>query len=460
MSPELPVAESRVLSTIHEDGTRRWLHPRPAPGRWLRARRVLAWVLIGIFTLLPYLVIHGRPAILLNIPAREFTLFGFTFLPTDTLLLALLMVSLIIGLFLITALCGRFWCGWMCPQTVYMEFVYRPLERLFDGPPGPRHAPGKQATPIRTIAKYVLYLLVSAYLAHTFLAYFVGVEQLAQWVRQSPLEHPASFLVMLGTTVAMLFDFVYFRDQTCIVACPYGRFQSVLLDRDSLIVSYDRKRGEPRAKGRRKDGDGLGDCVVCGWCTDTCPTGIDIRDGLQMECIACAQCIDACDRVMERLGKPRGLIRFSSQARISGEGGRWLRPRVLLYPAISLALLTAFGFILANQQSADVTLLRGLGRPFDELTPSEITNQIRVKIKNRSGAEAAYTLELVGRQDAQLSLSASPLRIPAGASRTEPALVVLPRAAFREGHCDIQLRVSDGRDFVREMTYRLLGPQD
>ena len=445
---------------MHEDGTRRWMHPRPAPGRLLRARRVLAWVLIGIFTLLPYLSLRGRPAILLNIPAREFTLFGFTFLPTDTLLLALLMVSLIIGIFLMTALFGRVWCGWMCPQTVYMEFVYRPLERLFDGPPGPRHTPGKHATPLRTILKSLLYVFISAYLAHTFLAYFVGVEQLAQWVRQSPLEHPVSFLVMLGTTVAMLFDFVYFREQTCIVACPYGRFQSVMLDRDSLIVSYDAKRGEPRARGRRQADDARGDCVDCGGCTDTCPTGIDIRGGLQMECIACTQCIDACDRVMERLGKPRGLIRFSSQVRMGGEGGRWLRPRVLLYPAIIVALLTAFGLILANKQTADVTLLRGLGRPFDELTPGEITNQLRVKIKNRSGAEAAYALELVGRQDGKLSLSTSPLRIPAGAARTEPALIVLPRAAFRDGHCDIQLRVSDGRDFVQDMTYRLLGPQD
>jgi cytochrome c oxidase accessory protein FixG len=416
-------------------------------------------VLIAIFTLLPYLSIHGRPAFLLNIPAREFTLFGFTFLPTDTLLLALLLVSLIVGIFLATALFGRVWCGWMCPQTVYLEFVYRPLERLFDGPPGPRHAPGKRATPLRTIAKYAVYLLISAYLAHTFLAYFVGVGQLTQWVQRSPLDHPASFLVMLVTTGAMVFDFVYFREQTCIVACPYGRFQSVMLDRNSLIVSYDLQRGEPRARGHRKAGDGRGDCVDCGGCTDTCPTGIDIRGGLQMECIACTQCIDACDGVMERLGKPRGLIRFSSQARMAGEVGRWLRPRVLVYPAIIVALLSAFGVILAHKQSADVTLLRGLGRPFDELTPGEITNQLRVKIRNRSGDAANYAVALVEPPDGRLTLSSDSLRIPAGESRTEPVSIVLPRSAFRQGHCDIRLRVTAGQDFVHDMTYRLLGPQ-
>jgi cytochrome c oxidase accessory protein FixG len=459
LTRELPVPESRVLSTLHEDGSRRWMHPRPAFGRFLRARRILAYVLIGIFTLTPYVSIQGKPAILLNIPAREFTLFGFTFLPTDTLLLALLLVSLILGIFLVTALFGRVWCGWMCPQTVYMEFVYRPLERLFDGPPGPRHAPGRRATPVRTVLKYAAYLIISALLAHTFLAYFVGVESLAQWVRRSPFEHPTSFLVMLVTTGAMLFDFVFFREQTCIVACPYGRLQSVMLDRNSMIVSYDPQRGEPRARGRRTPGDGLGDCVDCGWCTDTCPTGIDIREGLQLECIACTQCMDACDEVMERLGQPRGLIRFSSQARISGERGSWLRPRVIVYPAVILLLLTAFGVVLAGKQPADVTLLRGLGVPFTQLTPGEITNQLRVKIKNRSGEDASYSITITDREDAWVTLTDSSCRVAAGESRTEPVLVALPKSAFQGGHCDVTVRVSDGDKFQKDLTYRLLGPR-
>jgi cytochrome c oxidase accessory protein FixG len=461
VTTELPMPENRVLSTLHEDGSRRWMNPRPSSGRFLRARRILAYVLIGIFTLLPYVSINGKPAILLNLAAREFTIFGFTFLPTDTLLLALFLVGLILGVFLVTALFGRMWCGWMCPQTVYTEFVYRPLERLFDGPPGPRHASGKKKTPLRTVLKYAAYLLISVYLAHTFLAYFVGVDNLAQWVRRSPLEHPAPFLVMLATTAAMLFDFSFFREQTCIVACPYGRFQSVMLDRDSLIVSYDPARGEPRGKGRRSGSDALplGDCIDCARCVDTCPTGIDIREGLQMECIACTQCIDACDSVMDKVGRPRGLIRFSSQARIGGTPGRLLRPRVIIYPAAMLVLLTAFGVVMGGKQSADVTLLRGLGLPFTELKPGEITNQIRIKIKNRSGEDAEYRVGLGEGEKAELKAPVNPIAIAAGESRTEPIFVTLPAAEFQGGPREIRLRVSDGQGFDRERKYRLLGPQ-
>jgi cytochrome c oxidase accessory protein FixG len=459
VSNDLPAPESPVLSTLHEDGSRRWMHPRLSRGRFLRYRRIVAYVLIAIFTLVPYLQLNGKPLVLLNIPKREFTLLGFTFLPTDTLLLALAAVTTVVGIFLVTALFGRVWCGWMCPQTVYMEFLYRPIQRLFDGPPGPRHQPGKKKTPLRTVLKFATYLVISAFLAHTFLAYFVGVKELAQWVRSSPLEHPTAFLVMAFTTAAMMVDFAYFREQTCIVACPYGRFQSVMLDRNSLIVSYDPVRGEPRGKrGRRADTDKLGDCIDCGMCVDTCPTGIDIRNGLQLECIACTQCIDACDQVMTKLKKPTGLIRFSSQARIEGETGRLIRPRVLIYPAVMLVLLTGFGLALAGKQSADITLLRGLGKPFLELTPGEVTNQIRVKIKNRSGQDAEYKIEVVGDIPATITTSENPISVEANQSRMEPVSIAVPQSVFEDGKFDITLRISDGEDFSEEMTYRMLGP--
>lgn len=460
MSVEIPTPDSPVMSTLHEDGSRRWLHPRLSKGRFLRRRRVLAYILIAVFTLLPYITIAGKPSILLDIPHREFTFFGFTFLPTDTLLLALFVVSLVVGVFLVTAMFGRVWCGWMCPQTVYLEFVYRPLERLFDGPPGRRHAAGKKSNPLRKALKYLCYLLVSMFLAHTFLAYFVGVENLKEWVRSSPVDHPAAFFVMAVTTAAMMFDFTFFREQTCIVACPYGRFQSVMLDRDSLIVTYDPTRGEPRGKGRRKRPDGtvLGDCIDCGNCVDTCPTGIDIRDGLQLECVACTQCIDACDTVMDKLGKPRGLVRFSSQARLEGAKGRLLRPRVIIYPAIMAVLLTAFLVVLIGKQPADITLLRGFGQPFVEINPGEITNQLRVKIKNRTKQEQQYTLSPGEGEQITISGEPNPMPVAAGEARTEVVLVTAPRAAFEDGKCRVTLNISDGGDFSQDVDWLLLGP--
>ncbi len=462
LSPLLP--EGRVLSTLMEDGSRRWLHPRPALGPYLRARRRLAWVLIAVFTLLPYWKIHGKPAILLDLPHREFTILGFPFLSTDTLLLALAMITLIVGICLVTALAGRVWCGWMCPQTIYMEFVFRPLERLFDGPPGAKHRPGRKRSTARTLAKYAVFLVVSAYLAHTFLAYFVGVEALAQWVRQSPLKHPISFLVMVAVTGLMLFDFAYFREQMCIVACPYGRFQSVMLDRDSLIVSYDPQRGEPRhpragtrLAGRQADAP-QGDCIDCGLCTDTCPTGIDIREGLQLECIACTQCIDACNGVMGRIGKPPGLIRLSSQNAVEGGRRRFLRPRVVLYPALILALATAFLVVLFNKKSADVTVLQGLGSPYIETAPGEITSQLQVIIENRSGRDTVYTIEIADEAQAHFARKPGDISIAAGKSVKTSLAIVAPASAFQQGICGIHLRISDDATFKQEVPCRLLGP--
>jgi cytochrome c oxidase accessory protein FixG len=447
----------RVLSTLNRDGSRRWLQPRLSPGRFLRARRTLGCGLIAIFVLIPHLRLGGKPLILLDIPRRQFTFFGHTFLPTDTLLLALFLVGLIVGIFLVTAILGRVWCGWVCPQTVYMEFLFRPLERLLDG--GPARGGRGRRIGWRTVVKYALYVVASAVLANTFLAYFVGVDALRGWVQQSPFEHPLPFLVMAVTTGLMLFDFSYFREQTCTLECPYGRFQSVMLDRDSLIIGYDRQRGEPRGPLRRKADDGArGDCIDCGLCVDTCPTGIDIRDGLQMECVACAQCIDACDLVMSRIRKPRGLIRYSSQARMAGQPSRRIRPRLILYPLVLLAIGTAFGTVLARQQSADVTILRGLGRPFVELPDGAVLNPLRLKIANRTDAPASYTVTLVAPAGAQLQLDEHPVQVAAGASRTVGLNLSVPRQVFRGGASELMLRISDGVACEQTHTYRLLGP--
>jgi Polyferredoxin len=232
-----PVAVGRVLPTLNVDGSRRWIRPKPAHGKFFRRRQATAYGLMLVFLLIPYIHFRDKPIVLLDLPRREFTLFGTTFLPTDTLLLMLLMMSILITIFLLTALFGRVWCGWGCPQTVYMEFLFRPIERWLEG--GRSGSLQLDAQGIRgqlnprRVAKYAIYFALALVLAHTFLAYFVGVDQLAIWVRRSPVQHPTSFALMALTTSAIMFDFSFFREQTCLVACPYGRWQSALLDKQS-----------------------------------------------------------------------------------------------------------------------------------------------------------------------------------------------------------------------------------
>ena len=456
-SPQLDAAPraatERVLPTLNVDGTRRWLTPQLSRGRFYRARLATAWALMALFALLPHARVGGRPAMLFDIVHRRFTLLGTTFYPTETMLLMLLLVGLFVGIFLLTAVLGRVWCGWACPQTVYMEFLYRPIERVVGRLSRGASAPAARAW---RAVRLVVYLGVSMLLAHTFLAYFVGVEALAQWVRRSPLEHPVSFLVMAGTTALMFLDFGYFREQVCMVACPYGRLQSVLLDRRSLIVGYDARRGEPRGKLGRVTGD----CVDCGACVRTCPTGIDIRDGLQMECIHCTQCIDACDAIMDRVGKPRGLIRYSSRDELAGAPRRILRPRIVLYPALLLLVWGALGWALAHRVGAEVTVLRGLGDPFTVLGSGEVANQIRIKVENHGGVARRFAIELIGGDDLRLVAPDNPLTVDAGQQATATVFVLGPASHFEHGTRAVRFRISDGAGFAVTSTYPLLGPSE
>jgi len=453
-----PEAQERVLSTLNRDGSRRWIRPKPSRGRYYRRRFFTAWGLITTFTLIPILKLGGKPLMLFDIPRSEFIFFGATFLPTDTFLLMLLLFSIFIGIFLITAVLGRVWCGWACPQTVYMEYLYRPLEYLIEGGRNRQIELDEQGPNGRRLLKYVVFFAISAFLANTFLAYFVGWDRLLGWMTSPPTRHPAAFAVMLGTTLLTFFDFAWFREQTCIVACPYGRFQSVLLDRQSLIGGYDAGRGEPRARWRKKEDRTAGDCIDCSLCVSTCPTGIDIREGLQMECIHCTQCIDACDEVMDRIGLDHGLIRFTSQAELESGKRSFLRPRLVVYSAILLVMFGAFAFSLAGKQTADVTLLRGLGAPFTILPSGDVSNQIRIKIANRAPEERSYLIELDAAEDLTMIAPENPLTVAPGETEMTGAFITAPTSAFAGGEAAVTLTISDGLDFTKELQYRILGP--
>jgi len=455
-----PLAAERVLSTLNLDGSRRWLRPRPSKGVYLARRRAVAYALMVVFFLVPYLSVHGKPLLLLDLPRREFTFVGTTFLSTETIFFQLFFLAAVVALFLFTALLGRVWCGWACPQTVYLEFLFRPVERWLEGGfRGSLAMDAKAKSRTMRWVKYGVYLVLSAFLAHTFLGYFVRVTDLAHWMLHSPSQHWTAFLVVLATTGLIFFDFAIFREQTCLVACPYGRLQSVLLDRRSLIVTYDPNRGEPRGKGW--DRTAKGDCVDCKLCVQTCPTGIDIREGLQMECIHCTQCMDACDAVMLKIQRPKGLIRYGSRAELEGQPAGWLRPRTVLYPLALALVLGLFGVLLARRADSDVTLLKSGagGAPYTLEADGRVINQVRLKITNRRGDARTFRIAWPGRGDGTLVAPINPLPVAGEATGETSVFLTLPRESFHEGTKDVTLRIEDEKGHAHDYPVRLVGPE-
>ncbi len=477
--PYMPVEDSgvlespeEVLSTLTREGKRKWIYPTPSKGRYYQRRLIVGWFLIVLFIALPVIPINGKPALLLDFIHREFAIFGLVFYPTDTLLLMIFLIGSVLSVFLFTALFGRVWCGWACPQTVYLEFVFRPIERLIEGKEHVRRRRDSEPMSLdkawRKGLKYTLYLAISLVLAHTFVAYFVGWDDLLVWMQRSPFDHWGFFVMMGITTGLILFNFGYFREQMCTITCPYARFQSVLLDPDSLIVSYDPNRGEPRGKLTKKrlhDAElGLieppGDCIDCYACVRTCPTGIDIRDGLQMECIACTQCIDACDDIMDRIGRPRGLIRYTSENELDGARTRNIRPRTVLYSFILVALSTAFVAILANRGSYDVNVGRSVGQPFMELPDGRIANRLRFRVRNQHNTASSFVIEAVRPAGAEVKVvGQSPVTLDAHEMKRIEAWIVVPADVF-DGQAQADgrftLRFEDG--YEEDIAFPLLGP--
>lgn len=463
-APALLAPEEHVLSTLEHDGSRRWLKPKLNTGKFWHRRRIVAYLLIAAYALLPHLSIGGKPMMLLDVAHRRFSILGYVFLPTDTLLLALFMVGGLLTLVLATALVGRVWCGWACPHTVYMEYLFRPIERFFDGTTGKGGVPRKKPSGARALGKYVTYFLISAHLSNTFLAYFVGTDAVTEWIFGSPFDHPAGFIIVAGVTAAMMFHFSYFREQLCIIACPYGRLQSALLDDHSRIVAYNVKRGEPRGKRKKAlpvvGQAPLGDCVDCKLCVVTCPTGIDIRQGLQMECVNCTQCMDACDRVMKKLKRAPGLIRYSSQAADAGGSSKLLRPRTIIYPTILLLIAGVFAYVLGTKSDFDAVLLRSKGQPFSVLEDGSIRNALKVKLTNRAEEEQTLRVELGPGAPEGTVIETLEATLAPGEMQTFTVLSVAPAIEFlkQRGQLEVTLQVTSTSGDRFDIHGKMLGP--
>lgn len=408
------------LSTLDEAGWRQRVIPAEVRGFFRRRRTVVHSILLVIFLGLPWVTVDGAPAILIDIPGRHFEFFGQVFLAHDTPLIFFVLGLLVLGIMLVTALWGRVWCGWACPQTVFIDAVYRRLEYWVEGDYLERRRLARAAFSrekgVKLFCKWFLYLLFSSLFAHSFIAYFTGSRRLFEMMNGSPAENWTYFLLVSGVTGLLLFNFGWFREQFCIIMCPYGRFQSVLLDPHSLGIAYDVKRGEPR-KGSLPDQSPRGDCVACGRCVQVCPTGIDIRDGLQMECIGCTACVDACDEIMTKVKKPLGLISYAPS--VPREKMRLWRPRVLLYSALLLVFALGLIYNLVFRDPFMVAILRATDTPYQVLPQGQVINHFKINLHNQSHREQSFTIALTGATAARVRLvpEPAPQKLAAGESR-------------------------------------------
>ncbi|MBC75394.1 MAG: cytochrome c oxidase accessory protein CcoG [Halobacteriovoraceae bacterium] len=364
---------STRLGTTDEKGRRIMPQPDDVNGKWKNRRSLFYTFLIAVYLILPWIYVDGKQWVLLNIPKREFTLFGHIFHAYDSIYLIFVLLGFMLLIAFITSVWGRAWCGWACPQTVFIDQIYRKIERFVEGNARKRKALNRSPISFEKIfkkfSKWFLYLVVSLHIVHSFLGYFVGTRNLVNISFQAPSENWFLFVTMLILTGITLFDFGWFREQFCIIACPYGRFQSVLMDENSLVVAYDEKRGEPRRNVAKAPGE-EGDCIDCFKCVKVCPTGIDIRRGTQMECIACTMCIDACDEIMRKMKRPEGLIKYTSEKELTGQK-RKVGIRSFVYLSLLVVVMAGAVVGLSKRSSIKAQFLRMPGPPFTKIVEDE-----------------------------------------------------------------------------------------
>ncbi len=457
------------LATADKEGHRRWIYPRKPSGQWYRWRTWFSWVLITIMFVGPFVRINGNPLLMFNIVERKFSILGQIFWPEDTILFAVAMLTFFAGIMIFTTAFGRLWCGWTCPQTVMMEMVFRKIEYLIEGDAHAQkaldQAPWNAHKILKKGFKHAVFLGLSFGVGNTLLAYVIGTENLFQIIRDDPRHHLVGLTFMVLFTLVFYGIFARFREQACTFICPYGRFQSALLDENTMVVAYDHKRGENRAPLKREQtpelrrAEGAGDCVNCHQCVSVCPTGIDIRNGVQMECVHCTACIDACDTVMEKIGRPKGLIRYASLNGI--EHGQPLRftARMKLYAGILTGLITLFLVLVFTRADVETMFLRAPGALFQTMADGRISNLYTVKVVNKTGHNLPIQFRLEGLEGRVSVMGATEFVVPKEQVRQASVLIELQPQTLKGHTTPLKVGVYSGERRIETVKTAFVGPR-
>jgi cytochrome c oxidase accessory protein FixG len=456
------------IATVDEKGKRIWIFPKKPKGRFHTWRIAVTTVLLSLLFAGPFLKISGQPLLLLNFFERRFVILGHAFWPQDFFLLAVTLLVFFVCVILFTVVFGRIWCGWMCPQTLFMEMVFRKIEYWIEG-----DAPAQRRLEQRRLdsqgfswekiwkksSKHLIFVAVSILISHTALAYLIGVESVEKIIAQSPSENIAGFIGLVAFTGIFYLNFSKFREQACIAVCPYGRLQGVLLIKDSIVVAYDWLRGEPRGRiSKNQQSETKGDCIDCKLCVHVCPTGIDIRNGTQLECVNCTACIDACDDVMLKIGKPKGLIRFASYNSIKNGVQKLFTTRVAAYSVVLIALISILSFALVTRSDVKVTALKVPGTLYQR-DGGFITNLYNFEFVNKTFAEKKLDLEVFEPTSAVLAnVDGKDLIVPAEGLIKRVFFVKVPESDINNARLQVKIGVFENGNLVETVRAKFIGP--
>lgn len=456
------------ISTVSEEGKRVWVYPKKPSGRYYDYRKIVSYILLTILVISPFIKINGNQFLMFNVLERRFNIFGFPFWPQDFYLFVIAMIIGVVFIVLFTAAFGRIFCGWICPQTIFMEMVFRRIEYWIDGDRGAQIRLDKQPWNADKIKKRVLkwsiFFLISFFIANIFLAYIIGSDRLLQYISQGPTANISTLISLLIFTGIFYFIFAWFREQVCIIACPYGRLQGVLLDNKSIVVAYDYKRGE-KEKGRAKfkknedrEASGKGDCIDCFQCVNVCPTGIDIRNGTQLECINCTACMDACDEIMEAVNLPKGLIRYASEENIEKKAKFEFTPRLKGYTAVLVILIGVLVGLLFVRSDVEATVLRIPGQLPEQLDNNVIRNVFTYKLINKTTSDKdAISFKLKSPKGKIQTVKKNEIVVPAQELIEGTFFVEIHSAELEDNRNKIIIEIYSGDKLIETTSATFLG---